>query len=605
MILNRLYELAIRKQLLDDAAFENQPVPYLVVLDEGGKFLGVDVLRGETVTVKKTKKGEVTKRTPDRGIVRSIPRPHGNTASQGFARFFVDTLPRVLPVPVEEKDRAKVERSRSTFWDQIGFAADETSNPALRAVQDFGRKLGQDEKLAAKVRTAVAEKDVVPGGRVTFSFHPDGGKTILDRPDVRKWFAEHFQRFTAGRQQDGPIGFCTLTGEVGPLPTSHPIKLNGIPGGLAMGVSLVSFDKAAFEHYGLDGAVNASIGFQGADGYARGFQWLRAEKDHHFTIGGTLFLFWTRRDASTDFVMALSESSPEQVKHMLDRVGKGQWGDAIDDVDDFYLLAVSGNSARAIIRDYLETPLGQARAAIGRWFDDLRIADSSREYQGQPNSAFPMWMLANATALEADRVSPASHARLMHAALTAGSLPDSILAACVGRLRADGSEGFRAARMALIKLCLNRNHCKEYPMTEVLDPNRTADKAYACGRLLALLARCQSPQDFGTSAQLLERFFGTASTSPRSVFPSLLRLNRHHIAKIRDEMPGFAFNLEAELEERLQPLRTNDGSTPDFPSLLSLPGQGQFALGFYHQRAEYRRKSEQTKAEKVGKAATK
>ncbi len=49
MILNRLYELAIRKQLLDSPAFETQPVPYHVVLDESGKFLGITQHRGEIV----------------------------------------------------------------------------------------------------------------------------------------------------------------------------------------------------------------------------------------------------------------------------------------------------------------------------------------------------------------------------------------------------------------------------------------------------------------------------------------------------------------------------------------------------------------------------
>ena len=132
-------------------------------------------------------------------------------------------------------------------------------------------------------------------------------------------------------------------------------------------------------------------------------------------------------------------------------------------------------------------------------------------------------------------------------------------------------------------------------MSESLDKQRQ-DAAYVYGRLLAFLARCQSPQDFGTSAQILERFYGTASVSPRSVFPTLLRLNRHHIAKIRDDNQGFAFNLEAELDGILDQIRPPDGTTPQFQTILSLPEQGQFALGFYQQRAEYRRRSADRKA---------
>src|SRR5262249_13301369 len=123
MILTRLYELAVRQKLLDDPAFESLPVRYLVVLDDGGTFVGIEQQRG-TVREESKKKGVPPKEQPDKGIVRSIPRPHGNTASQGFARYFVDTLPRVLPVVTEEKNREKEARSRATFWQQIDAAAD-------------------------------------------------------------------------------------------------------------------------------------------------------------------------------------------------------------------------------------------------------------------------------------------------------------------------------------------------------------------------------------------------------------------------------------------------------------------------------------------------
>ena len=147
MILNRLYELAVREKLLADSAFEDQPVPFVIVIGKSGKFLGVEEHRNEVRRPAK-KKGMPNKVVQDRGIVRSIPRPHGNTASQGFARYFVDTLPRVLPIVTEEKNREKELRSRKTFWAQIDAAADATGDAALRAVQAFGRELAGNATLA-------------------------------------------------------------------------------------------------------------------------------------------------------------------------------------------------------------------------------------------------------------------------------------------------------------------------------------------------------------------------------------------------------------------------------------------------------------------------
>jgi CRISPR-associated protein Csd1 len=577
MILNRLYELALREQLLAEPAFEQLPVPYVVQLGDGGKYLGIVEQRGEVVTVKNSKKVEEIKRTPDKGKPHSSPRPHGNTANPGFARYFVDTLPRVLPVEVEEKGRAKAERSRATFWQQLDNAADAISDPALRAVQAFGRQLTADTALAEMVRQDVAGQQPGAGDRVTFAYFPHGGPTILEWQPLRAWYSAFFKQFTAGKQEDGPVGFCTVTGTVGPLPTSHPIKLSGIPGGLPSGVSIVSFDKAAFQHYGLDGAANAAIGYEAADGYARAFQWLRGQKDHYLVVGGTLFLFWTRQPADTQFVMALSESSAEQVKALLENVKTGKGHDAIDEVNDFYLLAVSGNSARAIVRDYLERKLGDIRASIGKWFADLSIADPSKEHQGRPNAAFPLRLLSKATALDADRVAPDTNARLMHAALTGAALPDSILAAALDRLRAEGNDGFRAPRMALIKLILTR---KEIPVTETQDPGER-QAAYLYGRLLAVCVEIQRAALGDVNANIVDRFYGRFSTAPSFVLRRLVDGALDHLKKLRGgEKDWLAGILENRLTDvlKLVPAEPLSGQ-------MSLVDQARFSIGFFHQKA--------------------
>lgn len=596
MILNRLHELAVRKQLMDDPAFESQSVPFIVLLDTDGKFLGIDEQRGEVVTVKKTRNGETVKRSPDAGIKRLIPRPHGNTASQGFARYFVDTLPRVIPVAVDERDRAKFERSRTTFWEQIDNAADETDDIALRTVQAFGRQLVKDAALREQVAVAVAARKPGKGDRVSFAYHGDGGKLLLDREVVRNWFAAYYQKCSGVKQDAGPVGFCTVTGTVGPLPTSHAFKLKGIPGGLPTGVSIVSFDKAAFRHYELDGAANAAIGYQGADGYARAFQWLQGQKKHHFIVGDTLFLFWTRRDASTDFVMSLDDADPAQIRNLFDRLAIGQAGDGISASDDFYLLAVSGNSARAIVRDYLERPVEQVRASIRQWYSDLRIADTSKDYHGQPNAAFPMWMLAAATAFDAKSVAPDTQARLVRAALSGESVPESLLIACVRRLRAEGSEGFRPNRMALIKLILKR---KEIAVTEALNQDER-HPAYLCGRLLSVFEQIQYDALGDVNANVVDKFYGTFSAAPALVFSRLVANAQNHLRKLRGEKPGAFVNDDRRLGEVLQML----GASPP-PTQFSLHEQGRFALGYYHEKAKRFEGIAQRKAEKAAKTENK
>src|SRR5207244_4507141 len=158
--------------------------------------------RRGTVSIASKKKDAPAKILPDKGRVLLIPRAHGNTANQGFARYFVDTLPRVLPVSDEEKSV----RSRNTFWDQIDRAGSETNDPALCAVQLLGRRIQTDEALVARIKADVEALKPGPSDRCTFAWHPDQGATIGEREPVQSWFRQFFQSLNTTRQQQGPSG---------------------------------------------------------------------------------------------------------------------------------------------------------------------------------------------------------------------------------------------------------------------------------------------------------------------------------------------------------------------------------------------------------------
>jgi len=237
MILQRLYELALREKLLDDPAFEDLPIPYLVHVGEGGEYLGFSDIRSE-VTIP-SKNGGEPKKALNRGEMLRVPRAHGNTANQGFARYFVDTLPRVLPLCVMEKDQKKADASRATFWQQMATAAEATDLPSLKALRAFDARL---EEFTERIRADVATKDPAMTDRVTFAYQGGDGRTILQEDAIRAWYSTVYAKTNETKQTDGPVGICQVTGLVGPIPVSHATKLQGVPGGMSVGVSLISPD---------------------------------------------------------------------------------------------------------------------------------------------------------------------------------------------------------------------------------------------------------------------------------------------------------------------------------------------------------------------------
>ena len=95
-----------------------------------------------------------------------------------------------------------------------------------------------------------------------------------------------------------------------------------------------------------------------------------------------------------------------------------------------------------------------------------------------------------------------------------------------------------------------------------------------------MLERVQEAVNPNINATIKDRFYAAASSAPVTVFGNLMRLAQNHLSKLGKEKPGYRVNLEKQLQEVV------DGVV-QFPAHLSLDDQGQFAIGYYHQRQSF------------------
>jgi CRISPR-associated protein Csd1 len=107
----------------------------------------------------------------------------------------------------------------------------------------------------------------------------------------------------------------------------------------------------------------------------------------------------------------------------------------------------------------------------------------------------------------------------------------------------------------------------------------STDVAYHCGRLLAVLEEAQRAALPRVTNTIVDRFFGTASSAPATVFGRLLRGVQPHLSTIESVRPAAYFAIQGKIEEI-------SCHIPSFPLSLTLREQGLFALGYYHQRAQ-------------------
>ena len=100
---------------------------------------------------------------------------------------------------------------------------------------------------------------------------------------------------------------------------------------------------------------------------------------------------------------------------------------------------------------------------------------------------------------------------------------------------------------------------------------------YQLGRLFAVLENIQIAYHGGwqkkPNATIRDRSIGGACSRPASVFPQLLKTAAHHASG--ENTRKWADNHIGEITAKI----------PAFPNTLNLEQQGEFFLGYYHQRA--------------------
>lgn len=622
MLLNALYQFAHSRRILDDLAFEKKAIRWVIPLDQNGSLIGSGLIETE---------GE-----KNRGKEFLSPRTCRSKDAGGIAEFLADGITSVFGLDSEpdkklsEKQRrdrdANNAKKYEDFWRQIEMAATKTGSIALYAVSMFcnalrqvppdfmryGVKADSDnprDKHKWWVRCVDGTEKAM--GPDAFTFQVGDNLPLLDEERIRPYWRTIYEEEVSSKTQEASLGICLVTGrEDVPIAATHLPKIKGRPL-QSFGAAIVSFDKPSFTSYGFDQSLNAPVSTEAVTAYCNGLNTLLNREDHSIVIGDTALCFWAMEsETATSFLSRmLRKPDPLAVAGFL----KSPWA-GIDRqaarLDQFYSVTLCGNAGRIIVRHWVQTTLEEARINFEKWFRDLEIdeipvpeasgkkrkrrdeeQDAQVEKDAEKMPPLAVFRLACATVRESKDLRPEVPAQLYQAALEGAAPSIMLIKPILHRLEADlhrfGMKTlFNVSRFALLKLILNRNRKEGDPMIE---PRvfETDDKAYNCGCLLAVLAEIQAKaHDYQLSgAGVAERYFGTASVSPASVFPLLLRLNRHHLDKIR-KTSGSSWNQEGNIQELLCRLVPDfPDASPQFPRHLDLQAQGRFAIGFYQQKA--------------------
>lgn len=509
----------------------------------------------------------------------------------------------------EQKATKKAKRladEHAAFKERHEKELADTDDPGLKALLLFLRQWTPEQFATPLWSDDLKDQNVV------FALESDRLENLwLHNRDAAKALWGRVSGGDAANQQ-----ICLVTGQSSPVARLHP-AIKGVWGGQSSGGSIVSFNLDAFTSYGHEQGDNAPVSDYAAFAYTTALNAFLADKKHRLQIGDASTVFWA--DAKDAEARLLAEAlfpeffdpkkeeadTSKEVKILLDRLRKGDQalaGDLAREAGElarkvekgvrFYVLGLAPNAARISIRFYYESDFGELARNYQSFIDDMRIEPPWRDPYA------PLWRYLVETAVlgKRENVPPNLAGEWMRAILGGTGYPLTLLSAVLSRIRADGE--INALRASILKAVLIRNFKKEVPVA--LDPSET-DKGYVLGRLFAVYEEIQRAALGGNvNATIKDKFYGSASATPRKVFGFLESGSANHLAKVRKLSPGRAVNLQR-LQEEIMDLM--EPSKSPYPAFFSADEQAFFGLGYHHQHSDFFKSREGNQTDASGETA--
>ena len=594
MIINALYQHY--KTLLDDPdsgisppGFSRGRVSHCLVIDCEGKLVNIIDLRD-------TREGKL--------ISREMDVPEQKKRASGIsANFMCDNCVYVLGLRRSEKEKKhRIEECFRQFVQLHESVLENVEDEGVAALLLF---LQSWDNASAETHPVVSRylKDLAKGGNLVFKL--EGADGYLHERDaiVEAWHRHRESQTSEVRAQ------CLVTGQAARVAQLHP-SIKGVTGAQSTGASLVSFNLEAFTSYGKTQSFNAPVSEEVAFAYTTALNYLLNSAKHRIRVGDTTVVFWAERSTGgleEDLLGALffpdieieEDAGPQKgdsdrlvrdpqtvilLRDIFERIKTGQpVADGLVGINKetrFYILGLAPNAARLAVRFWHADLYVKFINRIGQHYSDMVII---KEYDRQPDFLSVTKILKETAPLkDTKRIAPLLGGALMRSILTGAPYPMTLYNSMLSRIRADQDVNY--TRVAVIKACLVRNR-RFYNKESEVDISMALNEenrntGYLLGRLFALLEKAQVDANPGINATIRDRYFGAASASPGSVFPILLRLVQHHIAKAE-----YGRLIDKRIEEVISLIDS-------FPAYLNLEDQGRFVLGYYQQRQALYTKSE-------------
>lgn len=619
-MLRALYDYGIRNGLAIPPGFLQKDIRAYICLTAEGEFLGIEQYKKDTQVC------------PDIGSLAQSPD-------------------KCNPLAEKAEIILGYKEVKSQFYRKI-------LKDCARYAHNMGVCLSalENEQTLCSIRDEAKQRKVKDKEIICFKV---AGIPVVRDERVRVWWEAARKRFV--KSSDGKNtarSLCLITGnETEPLATVPGVS--GLkPVGGENKVPLFCFDKSAYRSYGLEQSANAPVSEEAFcvvkdalnDLLVGSPAMYRREKNRDFNpaapiFSGMKFLHWydCQLEPNEDLIHcafsgfggdadeedeepqlseedALAQARQTELQkrakadQLFEHIGSGAQAPILK--SQYYILLISGNKGRAMVRRYEHGSYETLRANLNQWREDLSLSDNLGTGEIRPQKLTRRLQrlvkdqkkvgseLAEQMKKELAGVTPT----IVMAILNGTPLPDTVAVRALAYIRSkllspeentvnpnlpDGIACqwlkawlIRKSRMRKEEAVLTMNYDRDFP-----------NAAYHCGALMAVYADLQRAAMEEVNATIVQRFYASASRTPTLVLGTLERMGAVYLDQLRKKSKhGLANIYEGRLND-IYSFFGKDGFR-QLPSALNLEDQSYFALG-------YRQMCTQMNADKAAAKAVK
>ncbi len=587
MILQSLANYYIRKsrrprsgENVAPYGMEYKEIKYLIEITSDGDFINLTDMRADG----------------RRGIMTLVPKSVGRSGSASWqtANLLWDHYGYVLGQPQAGKENPNAEKQLGSFIAKIESLPEELKREEdIAAVIKFYEK---GEHLKVLEHPSWPDCSKIAGCNMTFRLR-DKSCAVTENPKLIEHAALAAE---AEPEEGGVVGRCLVTGEIGEIARTHAKIGVG-----ASQANLVGFQRnSGYDSYGKEQGYNAPVSKKAEFCYTTALNMLLKSNENRVVLGGATLLFWAEPNIISEEEAADAESAVKALiygsrsgrekkadfgvanaKNIFEAIFTGRVPTSTS--DKFCVLGIAPNKARLSVVFWKRGTIKEIAANVGRYFSDAELLNGDETIQPS------IYDILRASEFQGkmENVPPNMIPAMVYSIFNGTLFPSSVFGHIMERIRAERNPS--GVRAAFVKAYLNRKYrnTKGAEIKVSLDKNNM-DTSYRLGRLLAVLQKLQEEANPGLNTTLMDRFYSSMSSTPASVLPTLLRLKNHHLSKIH---PGRKIIFEQLLTEIFSGIDAGG-----LPKHMSLEQQGNFAIGYYHQREDLFKGKENKNADGKG-----